>query len=80
MEALGQNGLTSKEKRVIIINQDCFYKDISEEQKKLATRGEYNFDHPGTAILTHTHTHTHTHMPTIVWCLLYHKATVYQQQ
>lgn len=45
MEALG---LTSKDNRVIIINQDCFYKDLNEEQKQLAADGDYNFDHPGT--------------------------------
>ena len=47
MDALGQNDLASAEKRVVIINQDSFYRDLNEEQRKEADSGDYNFDHPG---------------------------------
>lgn len=47
MEALGQNDLASKERHVIIINQDSFYRDLSEYQRELAATNNYNFDHPG---------------------------------
>ena len=33
--------------RVALISQDSFYKDLSEEERGVANRGEYNFDHPG---------------------------------
>ena len=51
MDALGQNNLTSIEKQVMIINQDCFYHDLTIEQRQLADTGEYNFDHPGMYVL-----------------------------
>ena len=47
MEQLGQDGLASEEKQVVILNQDGFYKDLNEDQRKAAAEGEYNFDHPG---------------------------------
>lgn len=50
MEQLGQDGLASEEKQVVIINQDGFYKDLNEEQRKAAADGEYNFDHPGESV------------------------------
>ncbi len=39
--------LESREERVVIINQDSFYKDLDEEQREEAANGDYNFDHPG---------------------------------
>src|SRR5690242_7555484 len=33
--------------RVAIISQDCFYKNLSDEEKQKARDKEYNFDHPG---------------------------------
>ena len=33
--------------QVVIVNQDCFYRDLDEEQRAIAAKGEYNFDHPG---------------------------------
>lgn len=32
--------------RVASITQDCFYKDLTAEQRELAYRQDYNFDHP----------------------------------
>lgn len=36
--------------RVITLSQDSFYRDLSEEESKKASRGEFNFDHPGNHI------------------------------
>ena len=47
MELLDQNILESREKRVVILNQDSFYRDLDQEQREEAANGEYNFDHPG---------------------------------
>src|SRR5689334_6720250 len=33
--------------RVAIISQDCFYKNLSPEEKQKAANKNYNFDHPG---------------------------------
>ncbi|KAE9550607.1 hypothetical protein FO519_006178 [Halicephalobus sp. NKZ332] len=33
-------------KRVVIISQDSFYRNLEPEELKLATSGDYNFDHP----------------------------------
>lgn len=45
MEQLGQE--ESSKKRVVMLSQDSFYKKLDANQKKLAKKGEYNFDHPG---------------------------------
>ena len=45
MEQLGQ--LDSSHKRVVMLSQDSFYKKLDSKEKKLANKGEYNFDHPG---------------------------------
>lgn len=34
------------DKRVCVISQDSFYKNLSEEERKLASESKYNFDHP----------------------------------
>lgn len=45
MEQLGQ--LNSSQKRVVMLSQDSFYKILDTKEKKLAYKGDYNFDHPG---------------------------------
>jgi len=47
MSQLGQDDVDRKQRRVVIINQDSFYKTLNEEEKKKALKGEFNFDHPG---------------------------------
>lgn len=44
MEQLGQ--VDSSQKRVVMLSQDSFYKKLDSKEKKLANKGEYNFDHP----------------------------------
>ncbi|KAK0063446.1 uridine-cytidine kinase 2-B [Biomphalaria pfeifferi] len=47
MEQLGQQSVLEHNRRVVIISQDSFYKDLSHEEHKKANKGGYNFDHPG---------------------------------
>ena len=47
MEQLGQANLDSHQKQVVMVSQDSFYKNLTEEQRECADAGEYNFDHPG---------------------------------
>ena len=47
MEQLGQANLDSHQKQVVMVSQDSFYKNLTEEQSECADAGEYNFDHPG---------------------------------
>lgn len=45
MEQLGQDGVESR--RVVIISQDSFYRELSEDEAEDARKGNFNFDHPG---------------------------------
>ena len=45
MEAL--ESVNSSNKRVVVISQDSFYKNLTRKEIALANIGEYNFDHPG---------------------------------
>lgn len=47
MEQLGQTNVDRKQQKVAIISQDSFYKVLSDEEQELASKGLYNFDHPG---------------------------------
>ena len=47
MQQLGEDTVDHKQRRVIIISQDCFYKELGEEDKAKAYKGLFNFDHPG---------------------------------
>ncbi|KAM3728349.1 Uridine-cytidine kinase [Dirofilaria immitis] len=42
MEKLGK----AHERRVVTISQDSFYRSLTDEETKRASRGEFNFDHP----------------------------------
>uniref|UniRef100_H2VCF0 uridine/cytidine kinase n=1 Tax=Takifugu rubripes TaxID=31033 RepID=H2VCF0_TAKRU len=46
MELLGQNKVDHRQRKVVIVSQDCFYKVLTPEQKAKALKGQYNFDHP----------------------------------
>jgi len=32
---------------VEVISQECFYKELDDQQRQLAIKGQLNFDHPG---------------------------------
>jgi len=44
MEQLGQDGVESR--RVVIISQDSFYRELCEDEAEDAKVGNFNFDHP----------------------------------
>ncbi|XP_031225648.1 uridine-cytidine kinase 1 [Mastomys coucha] len=46
MELLGQNEVDRRQRKLVILSQDCFYKVLTAEQKAKALKGQYNFDHP----------------------------------
>ncbi|MEE6505443.1 hypothetical protein FKM82_005526, partial [Ascaphus truei] len=46
MELLGQNEVDHRQRKVVILSQDRFYKVLRPEQKARALKGQYNFDHP----------------------------------
>jgi len=46
MEKLGQDSVVSRERRVVTISQDSFYRDLTPEEKALAFKGNFDFDHP----------------------------------
>lgn len=47
MEKLGQSEVESRQRQVIIIGQDSFYRNLTPEEHHRAVRGNFNFDHPG---------------------------------
>ena len=47
MEQLGQDEVESKQRRVVIISQDSFYKELSKQEAEDARVGNFDFDHPG---------------------------------
>ena len=53
MELLGQNEVDRRQRKVLILSQDSFYKVLTAEQQAKALKGQYNFDHPGEAARRH---------------------------
>lgn len=51
MEKLGQAGMTQRERQVVCISQDSFYKELTPAERNKAVRGQLNFDHPGNQFL-----------------------------
>lgn len=47
MELLGQNEVDHRQRKLVILSQDRFYKVLTADQKAKALKGQYNFDHPG---------------------------------
>uniref|UniRef100_A0A336L0R4 uridine/cytidine kinase n=1 Tax=Culicoides sonorensis TaxID=179676 RepID=A0A336L0R4_CULSO len=46
MEALGQADMDHKERQVVTISQDSFYRELTPAEKSKAEKGLFNFDHP----------------------------------
>ena len=48
VEALEHNDPCRTEDRVVVVvvDQDCFYRELNEEESARAAKGDYNFDHP----------------------------------
>lgn len=47
VQLLGQNEVDCRQKQVVILSQDSFYRVLTPEQKAKALKGQFNFDHPG---------------------------------
>lgn len=47
MEQLGQEGVETNKRRVVIVSQESFYKELSKDEAEDAKKGNFNFDHPG---------------------------------
>ncbi|XP_022084320.1 uridine-cytidine kinase 2-like [Acanthaster planci] len=46
VERLGQRNIDSKKRKVAVISQDSFYRDLSNGEQAKAFKGQFNFDHP----------------------------------
>lgn len=51
MELLGQNEIDHHQRQVAILSQDSFYRVLTPEQKAMALKGQFNFDHPGVSVV-----------------------------
>ncbi|CAG9766784.1 unnamed protein product [Ceutorhynchus assimilis] len=46
MEKLGQAEIDNKQRQVVCISQDSFYRELTPSEISKAARGQFNFDHP----------------------------------
>lgn len=46
MEKLGQVDMDQKQRKVVCISQDCFYRELTRSEIARAEKGQFNFDHP----------------------------------
>ncbi|KAM5145149.1 uridine-cytidine kinase 2 isoform 1-T1 [Callospermophilus lateralis] len=46
VQLLGQNEVDYRQKQVVILSQDSFYRVLTSDQKAKALKGQFNFDHP----------------------------------
>jgi len=46
MEKLGQDEIDHRQRQVVCISQDSFYRELSPSEKLKAAKGLFNFDHP----------------------------------
>ncbi|XP_054165255.1 uridine-cytidine kinase-like isoform X2 [Oppia nitens] len=46
MEQLGEDSVANRERRVVCIGQDSFYRELSPDERAQAFRGNFDFDHP----------------------------------
>lgn len=51
IEKLGQDIMARKERQVVCISQDSFYRELTPTEKQKALKGQFNFDHPSTITL-----------------------------
>lgn len=46
MEKLGQADIENKQRQVVCISQDSFYRELTPSEISKAEKGQFNFDHP----------------------------------
>ena len=39
--------LNQHQHKILVLSQDSFYKNLTEEENQKANAGSFNFDHPG---------------------------------
>lgn len=47
MEAVIGHAESGKERNIVALSQDSFYRELDEKESLQASRGLFNFDHPG---------------------------------
>lgn len=47
MEKLGQDEIDHRQRQVVCISQDSFYRELNASESIKASKGLFNFDHPG---------------------------------
>lgn len=47
MEKLGQDEIDHRQRQVVCISQDSFYRELNQSERMKAAKGQFNFDHPG---------------------------------
>lgn len=47
MEKLGQDEIDHRQRQVVCISQDSFYRELNPAESIKASKGLFNFDHPG---------------------------------
>lgn len=47
---MGQTNLDETRRQVVSISQDSFYRELNAAEKIKASKGQFNFDHPGIPI------------------------------
>ena len=52
MEQLGQEGVESNQRRVVIISQESFYRELCADEAEDAKVGNFDFDHPGDLVFS----------------------------
>nr|CAG4636129.1 EOG090X050I [Eubosmina coregoni] len=51
MEKLGQDEIDHRQRQVVCISQDSFYRELTPAESLKAAKGCFNFDHPGKKII-----------------------------
>nr|CAG4644747.1 EOG090X050I [Leptodora kindtii] len=46
MEKLGQDEIDHRQRQVVCISQDSFYRELNQSERMKAAKGQFNFDHP----------------------------------
>jgi hypothetical protein len=53
VEAVRDLNADGQRHNVEIISQECFYRTLTDAERQTASRGQFNFDHPGILFLLH---------------------------
>lgn len=51
MQHLGQHEVEQKQRQVVTVSMDSFYRKLTEEEQTKARKGQFNFDHPSKLLI-----------------------------